>query len=248
MKNGFYFDDFEITYREILMSISIFAVMILMGILISTKISEHQMDKNAVYNKAIKLESQELFQYAIDTNIGNAFVYGELKAVDGVTFPEISGEYMTVKKVEEHYTMHDRTVYDHDKDGNVTGSHKEYYWTWDEYKKWDKSCSKVTFLGIEFDFSQINYDPQKSKITTLDGGYHVRYVYYGSGVSYMGTIFTTLSNHSINNTLFYNGKTIEKTIKYLESNAPIIIFWIIWIIFSGGAIWGFYYLDNNWLY
>ena len=27
------------------------------------------------------------------TNVGNAFVYGDLKAVDTVTYPEIGGEY-----------------------------------------------------------------------------------------------------------------------------------------------------------
>lgn len=79
-RKGFDFGDFEITKREILASISIIAVMILFGILISSKISEHQMDKNEIYNKAVKIESQEMFQYGIDTNVGNAFVYGDLKA------------------------------------------------------------------------------------------------------------------------------------------------------------------------
>lgn len=97
-RKGFDFGDFEITKREILVSISIIAVMILFGILISSKISEHQMDKNEIYNKAVKIESQEMFQYGMDTNVGNAFVYGDLKAVDTVTYPEIGGEYMYVEK------------------------------------------------------------------------------------------------------------------------------------------------------
>ena len=109
-RKGFDFGDFKITKREILASIFIIAVMILFGILISSKISEHQMDKNEIYNKAVKIESQEMFQYGMDTNVGNAFVYGELKAVDTVTYPEIGGEYMYVEKVKERYTMHTRTV------------------------------------------------------------------------------------------------------------------------------------------
>ena len=52
-RNGFDFGDFEITKREILASISIIAVMILFGILISSKISEHQMDKNEIYNNKL---------------------------------------------------------------------------------------------------------------------------------------------------------------------------------------------------
>jgi len=107
---GFNFGNFEITKREILASISIIAVMVIIGILISTKISEHQMDKNEIYNKVIKIESQDLFQYGMDTNVGTAFVYGDLKAVDTVTYPEIGGEYMYVEKVKERYTMHTRVV------------------------------------------------------------------------------------------------------------------------------------------
>ena len=102
-KNGFDFGDFEITKREILASISIIAVMILIGVLISGKISEHQMDVNEVYNKAVKIESTDLFQYGMDTNIGNAFVYGDLEAVDTVTYPEIGGKYMYVEKVKERH-------------------------------------------------------------------------------------------------------------------------------------------------
>lgn len=48
----------EITKREILVSISIVAVMIAVGFLISGKISEHEMDKNEKYNKAVKINSQ----------------------------------------------------------------------------------------------------------------------------------------------------------------------------------------------
>ena len=43
------FGDFEITKREILASISIIAVLLLIGALISSKISEHQLDANEVY-------------------------------------------------------------------------------------------------------------------------------------------------------------------------------------------------------
>lgn len=44
------------------------------------------------------------------TNAGNAFVYGDLKAVDTVTYPEIGGEYIYIEKVKERYTMHTRQV------------------------------------------------------------------------------------------------------------------------------------------
>ena len=98
-KRGLQYNDFEITYREILASASIIAVMILIGFLISSKISESQLDKNEKYDKAVKIEKQDIFQYGMDTNVGNAFVYGDLEAVDTVTYPEIGGEYLYVEKV-----------------------------------------------------------------------------------------------------------------------------------------------------
>lgn len=51
--NGFDFGDFKITKREILASISIIAVLLLIGFIISGKISDHAMDKNEKYNKAV---------------------------------------------------------------------------------------------------------------------------------------------------------------------------------------------------
>ena len=109
-RRSFDFGNFEITKREILVSVSIVAIMLLIGVLIAGKISDYQLDKNEKYNKAIKIESQELFEYGMRTNAGNAFVYGDLKAVDTVTYPEIGGEYIYIEKVKERYTMHTRQV------------------------------------------------------------------------------------------------------------------------------------------
>ena len=102
--------DIEITKREVLASISIIAILLLIGVLISSKISEHQMDKNEIYNKAVKIKESDIFEYGMRTNVGNAFVNGNLKAVDTVTYPEIDGNYMYVEKAKERYTMHTRTV------------------------------------------------------------------------------------------------------------------------------------------
>ncbi|GLB26517.1 hypothetical protein LXJ15735_27580 [Lacrimispora xylanolytica] len=247
-RHGFDFNNFTITKREILVSISILAIMLLLGVLISTRISEHQMDKNEIYNKAVKIQSQELFQYGMDTNVGNAFVFGELKAVDTVTYPEIGGEYMSVEKVKERYTRHTRTV---TKTRTVNGKSQTYtetevYWTWDAIDKWSQHCNKVTFLGIEFDYGQI-YKPNEQHVDTQKESSNIRYVYYGSSTEYTGTIFTRLKDNTVNNTLFYNGRNIDETVDYLESGVGLIIFWIFWIILTGGCLFGFYYIDNNWL-
>ena len=248
-RKGFDFGDFEITKREILASISIIAVMILFGILVSSKISEYQMDKNEKYNKAVKIESQEMFQYGMDTNVGNAFVYGDLKAVDTVTYPEISGEYMYVEKVKERYTMHTRQVA-HTR--TVNGKSQTYYttetyWTWDRVGSEDIKCKEVSFCGVNFTSNKIDL-PGPDYIDTIKESSHVRYQYYGVGTEYKGTIFTDLRDKTISdNTSFYNNLTITQTMERLESDFPIKIFWIFWVVVTGGLVFGFYYLDNRWL-
>lgn len=248
-RKGFDFGDFEITKREILASISIIAVMILIGVLISSKISEHQMDRNEIYNKAVKIESTDLFQYGMDTNIGNAFVYGDLKAVDTVTYPEIDGEYMYVEKVKEKYTMHTRTV---TKTRTINGKTQSYtttetYWTWDRVGSEDKKCNQITFCGITFNVNKFDI-PSSHHIDTIKESSHIRYKYYGVGTEFTGTIFTDLRNKTIsNNTNFYNAMNIEETVKHLQAGGGEIIFWIFWILLTGGCVFGFFYIDNKWL-
>ena len=248
-KKGFDFGDFEIPKREILASISIIAVMILFGVLISSKISECQMDKNEIYNKAVKIDSQEMFQYGMDTNIGNAFVYGELKAIDTVTYTEIGGEYMYVKKVKEKYTMHTRQVA-HTR--TVNGKTETYYtteeyWTWDKINSSAIKCKRISFCGIEFSSNKIVL-PTARYISTIRKSLHIRYKYYGVSDKYKGTIFANLRNKTIqNNTKFYNNRTIDETVDYLESDIGTAIFWIVWIILICVVVFVFYYLDNEWL-
>ena len=240
-RSGFDFGDFAVTKREILASVSIIAIMMLIGVLIASRISEHQMDKNEIYNKAVKIQSQELFRYGMDTSVGNAFVYGDLKAVDTVTYPEIGGEYMYVKKVKEKYTMHTRRV----KSGKTYVT--ETYWTWDYAGKEDVKCKEISFLGITFNSNKIEL-PDTDFIDTIKESSHIRYKYYGTEVKYTGTVFTQLKDKSItDNSSFYKDMNIEKTIKYLESGIGVVIFWILWVLLTGGCIFGFYYIDNNWL-
>ena len=248
-RRGLDFGDFEITKREIIASISIIAVMILIGVLISGKISERQMDKNEIYNKAVKIDSTDLFQYGMDTNVGNAFIYGDLEAVDTVTYPEIGGEYMYVEKVKERYTKHTRQVA-HTK--TVNGKTKTYYttetyWTWDRVGSEDIKCKEISFCGIIFKSSKFDI-PYTDYIDTIKESSNVRYKYYGTGIKFTGTIFTELKDKTISdNTNFYNNMNIEETVERLESGGGEIVFWILWIILTAACVFAFYYIDNEWL-
>jgi hypothetical protein len=250
--------NFKITKMEILASITIVAIMLLFGVLLSEKISESQADENDMYNKAIHIESTDIFQYGMNTNAGNAFVYGDLKAVDTVAYPEIGGEYIYVKKVEERCEKHEREVTKTDSEGKKYTETEEYY-RWDTYDSESLQSEKVSFLGIVFPCAKINL-PSADYINTINGGktyswksgeyVKVKFVYYGVGTEFTGTIFTDLRDGTISDkTNFYNGLSIDDTINRLETNGKIgiVLFWIFWIILTGSCVFGFYYLDNTWL-
>lgn len=237
--------EFEITKREIIASVSIIAVLLLIGVLISGKISEYQIDMNEIYNKSVKITDPELFEYGMRTNIGNAFVYGDLEAIDTVTYPEIGGEYMYVEKVEEKYTMHTRTVTT--TINGKTHTRTETYWSWDHVGSESIMCKELSFCGVIFDSWKIEI-PDADYIGTIKESSHIRYKYYGTKTKYKGTIFSELKDKTISDhTSFYKNMTIEETVDHLESGGLVVIFWFFWLIFIAACVYGFYYIDNKWL-
>jgi hypothetical protein len=237
----------DVTKREVLFSIVIICIMLIIGIVISGNINDAVMEKQQEYTTALQIDNdKDLFEYGMRTNIGNAFVYGELKAVDTVTFDEVGGQYSYIEKIKEKYTRHTRTVTVYDEDGDPVGTREEVYWTWDEVDSWDKHSEKITFLGVEFDYGTINF-PYHSYIDTQDGGHHIRYVYYGSPICSTGTIYTKLGDGTIPQSTMYHGSTIEETLEIKTSDFGIVFFWIVWLFLTGGAVYGFCYLDNRWL-
>ncbi len=236
----------EITKREVIASITIIAIMLLLGFGISGKITDAVEESNEKYQKAIHITDSDLFQYGMNTNVGNAFVYGDLKAVDTVTYSEIGGEYMYVEKVKERYTMHTRTY-------TVTVNGKaqtrtQTYWSWDEIMSEEKHSKLISFLGIEFSYGKINL-PSSEYLETIKESSKIRYKYYGCDKQYTGTMFTKLKDGTISeSTSFYNNRNIQEAIdQSLGGNGGNILFWIIWIVLICGVVYAFYFLENKWL-
>lgn len=239
----------KITKREVIFSVVIVCVMIIIGIMFSGKINDNLMEQYQKYNTALQIDGDtDLFSYGMRTNIGNAFVYGDLAAVGSVTYPEIGGEYGSVSKVRERYTRHTRTV---TKTRTVNGKTQTYtetevYWTWDAIDHDYLHVAEITFLGEKFPYGTIEYFPE-SYITTIRVSTNLRDQYYGSDLVYEGTLYANLYDDTISDTSFYCNKTIGETIEHLETEWQIIVFWIFWIILTGFAVYGFYYIDNRWL-
>lgn len=239
----------EIKKREVIFSVVIIAVMLIIGFTVSGKIRQGLLEEYQEYDTAVQIDSEELFRYGMRTDIGHAFVYGNLKTLDPVTFSEIEGEYSYIKKEEQEYRRHSRTVTEtyRDSKGNThTKTKTEYYWTWDTMNTEKKTATRISFLNVEFVYEKIPF-PSSHQITTLNTGYHKRNVYYGTETEFQGTIFTNLNEDTISETSFYQNQTITETIECLESGYQLMMFWIIWIILTALIVVGFYYLENRWL-
>lgn len=246
----------EITKREIIISVAIAAVMLIIGFFISGKITDAQNDKNAEYQKAVHIEDSELFQYGMDTNVGNAFVYGDLQAVDTVTFDEIGGEYIHVEKVEERYERHERKVTETDSKGKKH-TKIEVYYEWETEDRENKHSEKIMFCGVELPYKKIPYYSDKH-IKTIDSDREyswksgefvkVRFQYYGTPIKHTGTVYTRLSDGTIlDNSRFFKDYTIEQALNSCTSDVGNVMFWALWIALTVGAVIGFCYLDNRWL-
>lgn len=235
-----------ITKREVIASFVIIAFMMIVGFFISDNMTDWQNEQNAKYQKALHIENnKDMFQYGMDTNVGNAFVYGDLTALDPVSYDEIDGEYMYIEKVKEQYTKHTRRV-SYTVDGK-TRYRTETYWTWDWVGSEDKKCKNINFCGVTFDSNKIDM-PSQHLIDTIKESSHIKYKYYGVSTSYTGTIFTKLADGSISdNTKFYENESIDDVLKDKTTGGWNIIFWVVWIILTGILVFGFYYLDNQWL-
>lgn len=239
----------EVTKREIIISIAIAVIMLVIGFFLSGEITDAQNEKDAEYIKATHIDNKELFQYGMDTSVGNAFVYGDLQAVDTVTFDEIDGEYMYVEKVKEKYTRHTRTV---TKTKTVNGKTKTYtetevYWSWDRVNSEDKTCKEIAFCEITFPTNKIQI-PSAEYIDTINESSHIRYKYYGTPIKHTGTIYTKLLDRTISdNTTFYENISIDKLLENFTSHVGNFLFWVVWIILTIASVYGFCYLDNYWL-
>lgn len=239
----------NVTKREILFSIVIICIMLIIGIIIAGNINDAVMEKQQEYITALQINNdKDLFEYGMRTNVGNAFVYGELKAIDTVTFDEIGGEYSFVEKVKERYTRHTRTV---TKTRTVNGKTQTYtetevYWTWDKVDSWDKHSEKITFLDVEFDYGKINF-PYTDYICTIKESSRIRYIYYGDPIYSIGTIYAKLGDNTISRSTMYHNCTIEEALEIKTSDFGTIFFWICWIFLTGGLVYGFYCIDNWWL-
>lgn len=263
----------EVTKREILVSIIIFFILMALGLVINNFIIEGHILEVEKYNKALKINNDpDTFKYVIDTEVGNLLVYGTFNVDKGITLDELKGEYAYIKKEKERYTKHSRRVCDDD--GNC---HTEYYYSWDSVDVKKYNVDSIKFLDIEFEYYKFSNQPVysldlynnvvDSKKSYVSSNYlyedkggifghrvgDIRYYYYYTPTHFTGTVFAKAKNKTITNEnngkIYINHSNLQDTLENKKNSSTLInvVFWIIWLFLTGLAIYGYVYLDNDYL-
>lgn len=244
--------------REILFSVIIVLVMIFIGIFVSDAILQGAVSKSESYRTATIIESADQFYYGMDTNFGNALVYGEVSSNSSVTYDEIGGGFIYIEKNKEEYTMHTRTVTKTDSNGKEH-TETEVYYTWDYVWSDRRHVEEITFHGRTFPYESIELPVERLNLDSVGVDNSLNYIYDGSDDRYYynvvlmpmtGTIYTSLYDGTINDSsALFLDMTPEQVIDHMEKNETIytVGFWVIWVLLSSGAVCAFLYLENKWL-
>lgn len=210
-------------------------VLLLIGLLISWKMSEKIADRTAVYRKAVELETEKDFRYGMETEVGNAFVYGVLAAENPITVKWAPGKYMVVRVLTERYQRHERMVTETETDANGN-THTKYrtetYYSWDVVGCNEDHVRKICFCGVVFPYSSIKM-PEPSYYKTEYVGPSLRYQYYVLNQIMRGSIFTELSKDGISkDSPFYLSLHAKeaKEIQLMKEKDRLWRFWLIWFV------------------
>lgn len=256
----------EVTKREILFSAIVLFVMLAVGFFIGEKIQDNASERAEIYIKAVQIDDADKFNYGMKTNIGNALVCGEFSAIEPVGLPELSGEYFALERITEKYVTKTRTVTYTDSNGK-TQTRTETYQEWDRVKTEQYLCQEFMIFDAVFSSDKLNLDINNR--LSLSGiahgkvrGGHLyetsskRYYYYYLPISFDGTMLANLKDNSFYHPSADNravsidvGKDIESVVESAKNSGKvgIVVFWVVWILLTAGAIFAFVYLDNKWL-
>ena len=246
-------EGWDLTLRELVFSVLIVGVLFFIGFMVSGVIEEKVNDNNLKYNQAVALQSNDEFRHAMDTDVGFIFANGTLVADKPVKNKHLDGEWLWVAVEHQKYQMHTRVVTytTYDSKGRPHTHHRtETYWSWDT--KWTSTTNspKVVFCGSEFKYNKFNYDCAREEETVVGGGLfnNERDLVYTTKDGFTGTIFTDLRDKGFKGIADMVSANIEKYRERLSDCAwPYVLFWVIWIILTIGAIIMFYIIDNEWL-
>lgn len=238
----------EIKPREMAFSVAIVFVMVALGFLLGSKISDHIAETNEEFTTATQITDDQQFQYALDTDFGNVIAYGKLVAEQPVSADDLDGEYAILTKITERYTMHTREVTYTDSKGH-THTRTEIYWTWDRVKREEDNTETFSFMGVSFPTDKFSVSAHRQGSMIYDNS-ELRHYYEVVDANMVGSIHTQIKDHMIaDNNRFYTDAEPQAIVNLAirQGNIAIILFGVLWIALTGGAVYGFCALENRWL-
>ena len=244
----------EIKKREVLFGVIIVLVMLAIGVFASGVLQENLQGKAERYATAVRISSPDTFSYSMKTNVGNALVYGELSADQPVISPDLPGSYMRLEKKIEEYTMHTRTVTYTDSNGH-THTRVETYYTWDYIGGDSWESETLTILGESFPTENFSL-PSTDLLELTNGSTYkyqtpsIRYYFSGLPASFDATISADLRDGGVGEEArVFREKTPDQVVEDSISDQTVFLigFWIAWVLLTGMALAGFFYLENGWL-
>lgn len=242
----------EVTLREVIFSVLIVGVLYTIGFFISGAIEKSVAEKQLQYRQAIQIkDSGRELHHACDTDVGYAFVEGDFKTLDPVTWEGLEGEHLSIVRDKEKYTMHTRVetyTVTTGKGRTQTRTRLVHYWTWVLVKRDTKWATKVSFCGNEYGKNTFKYNAVNEEVHITNTGYHTRDRFRYRPKNFRGCIFAELNNGKINGCpAIWKGMTLEEMYKDFTTSYAVMIFWICWVAFMVGAVVMFVVIDNRWL-
>lgn len=224
---------FKITIKEFKYYFAALLVLLTIGIaLYSSLFNDTVFCKKNDYSADVCIDNNQVdFLNYKNNSADNALVYGELKALDPVTFKEIGGEYSHVVKVTEKLK---KTV---SKNGETIVN-------WIPIETLSLKSTRTSFLNEEHPYDTIKF-PITSYITTKQIGDNIRDVYYGTDVSCMGTVYVTKENGEVQYGRFFPDRNIKETMSGINAIWIPIVFCFAWLFITGVCLQKMYYIHMN---
>lgn len=201
------------------------------GLIISSWIGSGVDKQNEIYNKALRLDSIDAFNYAVDTQAGNMFAPLELTAIDPIQNEWLTGEYLLIEIKKEVYTPHTRNVTHRNSDG-TTYTTTEIYWSWDYAGSQTQTSQRIVMNQREYAFDSFS-GFSAEYMGTEQRWSDTRYKYYAVPYKLGGALYANVTNEGINGKIkVMEGKTVYDA--YETSLSSVlgwqIAFWIIWVL------------------
>src|SRR6185312_805157 len=242
--------DIEITKREILISIVIVLLMLSVGFFISVNIHNNVSVGNEKYFKALKIDNNpDMFNHAINTEVGDIVSYGTFKANSAVSDSLIKGKYFSIIKIDEHYVMKTRIVTYTDANGNMQ-TRTETYWEWEEVKRSQYNTDSFSYLGKEFEYEKVKFKNHKYNKTVSKGLLsNVRWEFRTIPVEFNASLYSMAEGKTITKNELYSGQSIEELIHQKEKGADnaVVLFWIALMFVIVLVVGIFVAMDNKYI-